>query len=239
MTAPIVPPPLTAPMPPISRSGLGRLATGLVAYGAIGLAIAVLGLFALLYAGQRIGGLAERTSAQVETIITTLDRTATVLDDAGATAVSFAATLERMPPIVDQAATTIGSLQGNLRGIESQLSAFSILGSTPLASTAARFGEIADDLEGLDTRLGLLASDLADNKARLLANADSLRALGAQLGTVADDLREGVIEDSLADVQFLLTVLFVLLVAWTAVPAAGALGVGIWLRRELARSGGA
>lgn len=231
--------PAATATPPVSRAGLGRLATGLVAYGAIGLAIAVVGLVALLYAGQRIGGLAERTSAQVESIITTLDRTATVLDDAGATAVSFAATLERMPPIVDQAATTIGSLQANLRGIEAQLASFAILGSTPLAGTAERFGQIADDLDGLDTRLGLLASDLDHNKERLLANAASLRALGAQLSVLADDLREGVIEDSLADVQFLLTVLFGLLVAWTAVPAAGALGVGIWLRRELRRSGGA
>jgi antibiotic biosynthesis monooxygenase (ABM) superfamily enzyme len=50
---------------------------------------------------------------------------------------------------------------------------------------------------------------------------------------VADDLRTGIVQDSLADVQLILTVLFVLLVAWTAVPAAGALWIGWWLRREL------
>ena len=237
MTAPIVPPAVTAPMPPISRTGLTRLAGGLVAYGVVGLAIAVLGLVALLYAGQRIGGLVDRTTVQVESIIATLDRTSTVLDDAGASAVSFASTLERMPPIVAQSATTLGNLQGNLLEVESQLASFSILGATPLAGTAELFGQMAGDLEGLDTRLGLLASDLVDNKARLLANATSLRALGTQLGGLADGLREGVIEDSLADVQALLTILFVVLVAWTAVPAAGALGVGVWLRRELARSG--
>lgn len=237
MTTPITPmPPAAAPPPPVSRAGLRRLSTGLVAYGAIGLAIAIVGLFALLYAGQRISGLAERTTTQVESIIGTLDRTATVLDDAGATAVSFASTLERMPPIVDQAATTLGNLQGSLRAIESQLAAFSILGATPLTDVAERFGQIAADLDGLDTRLGLLATDLGDNKERLLANAESLRALGAQLSVLADDLRAGVIEDSLADVQLVLTILFLLLVAWTAVPAAGALGVGLWLRRELARS---
>ena len=56
---------------------------------------------------------------------------------------------------------------------------------------------------------------------------------GHAVGTVADDLRTGIVQDSLADVQLILTVLFVLLVAWTAVPAAGALWIGWWLRREL------
>jgi hypothetical protein len=239
MTAPIVPPPVTAPMPPISRGALGRLATGLVAYGLIGLAIALIGLFALLYAGQRIGGLADRTGEQVESLIATLDQTAVALDDAGSTALSFAVTLERTPPIVRQAATTVGNLTDNLQAVAAQLAGISILGNRPLEDVSVLFAQMAADLQGLDTRLDLVASELEGNRDALLGNADSLRALGAEVADVADGLREGFVEDSLADVQVLLTILFLLLVAWTAVPAAGALGVGLWLRRELARSGGA
>ena len=113
----------------------------------------------------------------------------------------------------------------------------SIFGTQPLGRVAEVFGSIAGDIEGLDTRLTSIADLLDENKDALLTNADLLRALGTQLATVADDLRTGIVQDSLADVQLILTVLFVLLVAWTAVPAAGALWIGWWLRRELAADG--
>lgn len=216
------------------RPALRRLGSGLLIYGTIGLVLAIVGLLALLYAGSRIGGLAERTTAQVETIIATLDETSTVLIDAGATAGSFAVTLERTPPTIQQAATTIGNLQSQLRTVSSQLGVFSILGSNPLSGVSDLFGELATDLSGLDTRLNLIADDLGDNRDKLLANAQSLNALGVRLQLVADDLREGVIEDSLADVQLIATILAFVLVIWTAVPAVGALLLGWWLRKELA-----
>jgi hypothetical protein len=209
-----------------------RLATGLIAYGVIGLALAVLGLIALVWVGGRVGAISDRVSTQVESSIATLDRAALALGDAGSTAGSFAVTLERTPPVVRQAADTVGNLQSELRSVEQQLDSVAILGSKPLASAARPFGQMADDIEGLDTRLGLIATDLEDNKAALLDNADSLRASGAQVARLADDLRSGVVEASLADLWLILTVMFLLLVAWTALPAAGALGIGLWLRRE-------
>lgn len=242
-TAPIPTPPPTTPPPaplasapssdPTVRHGLRRFSTGLVVYGIFGLVVAAIGLALLLYVGNRVGGLAERTTARVDSLIATLDRTATVLDDAGDTAVSFALTLERTPPAVRQAAETVGSLQEDLRSIQTELAAFSILGTNPLSRVAAIFGDVASNIEGLDTRLEAIADSLDDNKAALLTNAESLRALGAQIQRVSDDLRTGVVSESLEDVQLILTVLFVLLVAWTAVPAIGALWMGWYLRREL------
>jgi hypothetical protein len=216
------------------RPAFRRLGTGLLIYGAIGLTLAILGLLALLYAGNRIGGLADRTTQQVETVIATLEDTSTVLIDAGSTAGSFAVTLERTPPTVRQAATTIGNLQSQLRRVSSQLDVFSILGSNPLSGVSSLFGDLATDLEGLDTRLELIARDLEDNRDKLVTNSQSLNALGVRLQLVADDLREGVIQDSLADVQLIVTVLAFLFVVWTAVPAVGALFLGRWLRTELA-----
>ena len=227
----------TASEPPLDlRAGLRRLSTGLLVYGGIGLALALLGLVAMIYVGNRIGGLADTTGERVESLILTVEDAADVLADAGSSAVSFAATLERTPPTVRQAASTVESMRQTLLTIESQLGAFSILGSQPLGNVAAQFGQIATQLEGLDTRLGLIATDLEDNKTKLLANAESLTALGERLQTIADDLRTGFIQDGLDDVRVIITILALLLVAWTAVPAVGALILGWWLRRVLGPS---
>ena len=192
---------LTGRRPLGLRAGLGRLSTGLIAYGAIGLTIALIAAAALAWTGVRVGGLAGRTAEQVETIIATLDATSEALTDAASTATSFAVTLERTPPVVRQSAQTIGDLRTELRSVENQLAGLSLLGSRPLANVAGVFGRMAADVEGLDTRLGLIATDLEGNKAALLANSASLRAVGTRIGQAADDLRGGVIEDGLADVQ--------------------------------------
>ncbi len=223
----------TAGRPTSLRGGLRRLSTGLIAYGIVGLVIAFIGLLGLLYVSGRIGGLVERAGGQVESVTTSIESSATVLRDAGASALSFAVTLERTPPTVRQAAATVGNLQRTLREIEGQLGAVAILGSRPLATTATRFGQMATDLEGLDTRLGLIATDLEDNRDRLLANATSLTALGTRLSTIATELRAGVVRDSLSDVAAVPLVLIALLVLWAVTPAVGALALGWWLRGML------
>jgi hypothetical protein len=237
---PVVPtPPAPAtPAAPAATSDLRpafrRLGSGLLIYGTIGLILAILSLVAMLYVSNRIGSLADRTETQVESIVATLDQTSTVLTDASATARSFAGTLERTPPTIQSAADTIGSVRSQLDSVSSQLGLFSILGANPLSGVATVFGTIADGLEGLDTQLSQVAGDLGDNKEKLLTNADSLEALGARLDAVADELRAGVVQDSLTDVQFITTLLGLVLVIWIAVPAVGALFLGRWLRRELA-----
>lgn len=231
---PAVPAPLAPPAPSDLRPALRRLGSGLMIYGAIGLVLALVGLLAMLYVGGRLGDMAERTSAQVETIIATLEDTSTALIDAGATAESFAGTLERTPPTIQGAADTIGNVRSQLEDVSSQLALFSILGANPLSSVADLFGGISSGLGNLDTELSQVAADLGDNRDRLLANAESLDALGVRLQLVADELRAGVIQESLADVQLIASLLAFILVIWTAVPAVGALLLGWWLRRELA-----
>jgi archaellum component FlaC len=215
------------------RGGLRRLSTGLLIYGVIGLALALLGLVAMVYVVNRVTTVADTTGERVTTLVETVEDTATVLKDAGATAESFANTLERTPPTVRQAADTIEGMRQTLLVIESQLGQFTILGTRPLGGVADQFGRIASDLEGLDARLELIASDLEDNRDKLLQNSRSLTALGERLDTVAEDLGSGFIEDTLDDVRVLLIVLVLVLVLWTAVPAVGALVLGLWLRRSL------
>ncbi len=214
-------------------AGLRRASTGLLLYGAVGLVVAALGLVALVWVGGRVGGLAERTGTQVDSIAATLDASAAALTDAATTSVSFAVTLERTPPTVRQAAQTVADLEADLRRTSDQLSGISILGSRPLGEVAGLFGNMASDLNGLDTRLDLIATDLESNKASLLTNAASLRALGIRLDGLAADLRGGFVEDSFADVSAVLTLLAVALILVTALPAVGALAFGWWLRRTL------
>jgi hypothetical protein len=215
------------------RGGLRRLSTGLIAYGVAGLAVALLGLVALGWTAGRVAGLADRVDAEATQLATTLDRTADTLRSAGSSAITFAVTLERTPPSVRQTAETIRNLRPNLQAIESQLSSISILGSRPLADAARLFGDMASDLEGLDTRLDLIADDLGTNRGALLRNADSLEALADRTEIMAERVRTGFIQGGLDDLRVVLVLTILVFVGWTAVPAIGALALGIWLRRTL------
>jgi hypothetical protein len=234
MTAPPVRPPIEVAVVerPIGlRVGLRRLSLGLLVYGAVGLALAIIGLLAMLYVGGRVGDMAERTSDQMETLIATVDDASVALTDAGATAGSFATTLDRTPDTVRQAAQTVRGVRDSLFRIEDTLGSISILGNQPFDTVSAQFGQIAEDLLGLDARLEAIANSLEDNSTKLRENASSLTNLGSRLGQVADQLRTGIVQDSLDDVRVTVTVFLLVLVVWTAVPAVGALVLGFWLRR--------
>ena len=216
------------------RGGLRRLSGALIGYGVAGLMVALLGLLALVWVSGRVAALADSVDAEAAQLATTLDRTADTLHDAGSSAVSFAVTLERTPPSVRQAAATIRNLRPNLQAIEAQLSTISILGTEPLAGPARLFGEMATDLQGLDTRLDLIAGDLETDRDALLANSRSLTEAGDQTAALAKRVRSGFIQGGLDDLRAVLVVTVLVFVGWTAVPAVGALLLGIWLRRTLA-----
>jgi hypothetical protein len=215
------------------RTGLRRLASGLIVYGAIGLAIAAVGLIALIWLSGRVGGLAERTGNQVTTIVETLDRTSTALSEASSSATSFAGTLARTGPAVRQVAVAIGDLRGNFRTIEDQLGRVQVLGSQPFGNVAGQFGQMASDLDGLDERLELIADDLERNRAALAVNAESLAEIGTRLDGIATEARDGSIAGGLDDLRTVVTLLALLLVVWVALPAVGALSLGWWLRGAL------
>jgi hypothetical protein len=92
---------------------------------------------------------------------------------------------------------------------------------------------MARDLQGLDTRLDLIADDLMTDRDALLRNADSLDELGARTTVLAERIRTGFIQDGLDDLRAVLILTILVFVGWTAVPAIGALALGLWLRRTL------
>jgi hypothetical protein len=223
------------PRPLGLRGGLRRLSTFLIAYGVIGLLVAVVGLVGLVGISGRIGTAAERGSATIAELTVAMDRTATALADAGATAGSFATTIETSSSALSQAAATIRNVEPQLRDLETQFRSINILGAQPLSRAADLMGQIATDIAGLDQRIDGIASALLDNQAALLKNADSLGALGESMSALSARIKTGIIQESLADQQAVVTVLILVLVMWTAVPAIGALGFGWWLRAELRR----
>jgi hypothetical protein len=91
-------------------------------------------------------------------------------------------------------------------------------------------------MEGLDTRVSVVATGLTSNRDSLAGNATSLGQLGDITEALAARLGSGVIEDSLGDLQRLISVTLLVFTAWSVVPAVGALVLGVWLRRELGRS---
>jgi hypothetical protein len=225
---------LPSTRPPGLRHGLLRLSDGLIAFGVVGIVVALLGLVALAWASGRVSAVADSVDIEVKQMTLTLDRTADTLHDAGSLAGSFAVTLERTPPTVRQAALTIRNLRPNLEEIGSQLASINILGSAPLAGPARLFDEMALGLQDLDTQLELVASDLETDRDALLANARSLTEAGDQAAVLADRVRAGFIQDGLDDLRTVLWITIVVLVGWAAVPAIGALVLGLWLRRTLA-----
>jgi ABC-type transporter Mla subunit MlaD len=223
---------------PDLRAGLGRLSRGLIAYGIIALIVAGVGLALLLYANTRIDTAGDRVEASVGQLTTTLDRTAQALHDASATAATFNTTLDQTQTAVAAAANTIVSVRTNLQNLESVLRSVSILGASPLGGAANAVGGVASSIEGLDSKLTAIAGGLTTSRDSLAANAGSLGALGDSIATTADRLRSGVVEDSLADVHVAIVLMLFVLTAWAAVPAIGAIVLGVWLRRRLEAAGG-
>jgi hypothetical protein len=215
------------------RQGVRRFSQALVMYGVVGIAISIIGLGLLLWTGARFGTFGDRVGLEVTELTSTVERTAQALEDASDSATSFSATIERTPPTIRQAAQTIRNLTPRLLALQAQATALDILGSRPLQGIGDLFGQMATDLDGLDTRLDEIAADLGSNRDALAANAESLGALADGLDRLAGRLEDGLVAESLADAQSILTLVLAMLVAWTAVPAAGALAFGLWLRREL------
>lgn len=227
-----------APAPASVRAVLPRVANGLIAYGVIGLVLAIIAALALVWAGGRFASLGGRLETQVSTIADTLDRTAAVLQDASTSATSFAVTLERTPPIVRQVSDAIGDIEASLQALSTQLAQIDILGRQPLGGTAERVTNMAAALDGLDARLELVAGDLEGNRDALLANSASLGALSQQLTSAAEQLRGDDLSSALADIRAVLLVFGLILLTWIVLPSAGALALGWWLRREMAADAG-
>lgn len=225
---------------PLDMNGaLQRLGRGLIAYGVIGLVVAAVAFGSLVWVNGRIGSLRTEVETTITQLAATTDHTSSALRDASATANTFSTTLAAASTALPVVSDRINGLRADLSTLEAQLRAVNILGATPLGSAAEAVGNISASLDGIDTQLSIVSVALTANSQALTANATSLGRLADSTRAIATRLGSGTVEDSLADVQLVLVVTLLVFTALSLVPAIGAIAFGVWLRRELARSGGA
>jgi hypothetical protein len=223
---------------PSMRPMLRRLARLLLGYGIAGLVVAAIGIVALVVALGRVNGLADRLRDDVGGVSATLERTATVLDNAAATAGGFGTTVDSSTSALQQAATDLRAVVPQLRDIETRANDINLLGSRPLEPIAGLFGQIAGQLGDLDVQLDGVATNLTANRAALTANATSLADLAAQTRTLSKRLGGDSLPAAVDDARWLLVAMLAIGTLGAVVPASGALLLGNWLRRWLGRSPG-
>jgi hypothetical protein len=215
------------------RPRLPAVARILIGYGIVGLVVAAVALAVLVVGVARIDGLSGRLRDDVGGVSGVLNRTATVLEQAATSARGFGATIDSSTAALASAAADLRQIVPRLRDIESQAGAINILGSQPLAPVAGLFGQIAGQLGDLDAQLDAVSAGLGSNRAALEANAASLADLAAETRTLAGRLGGDALPGVLDDARWLLVALLGIGAAGAAVPAAGALVAGWWLRRVL------
>lgn len=218
------------------RGPVRRLSRGLIAYGIIGLVVSAIGFGAMVWVNGRISHLRSEAEVTVARAATTIDLAAMVLRGASATAESFSGTVDQAAEAVSSAAPTLTETRSDLSALEAQLRSVNILGATPLSSPADAVGRIAASMEGLDTQLLLIADDLKGNRDALAGNAASLSELADSTGALAARLSPSAGQDSLGDIQQVIAITLLMFAAWSFVPAAGALALGVGLRQGLGRS---
>lgn len=217
------------------RGGLHRLSRGLIAYGIVGLIVSAIGFGALVWANDRVGHLHDDTNATIARLASTIEIAAIVLHGGSTTATSFSATVDQSAQAVSAAAVTATEVRSDLSALEAQLRSVSILGATPLSSPADAVGRIAASMEGLDGRLAGIAESGKVNRDALVGNASALSELADSARALAARLGSGVGEDTFGEIQLVIAVTLLAFAALSFVPAAGALVLGVWLRRALGR----
>jgi hypothetical protein len=210
------------------------LSNGSIAYGAIGLVMAVVLLVVVIVVGGRLDGLAVRLGERLGTVGQTLERTAVTLDRAGATSLGFGVTVEQAVPTLAQVDTSLGEVGATLREAEAEMAAVNLLGQRPLAVLSERLGRVATTVDTLRTQMSTLGVNLAANKANLVELGTGLTDLASQIRRADEVVASGEIESSLGEVVGIVRLSLALLAIWFAAPAAGALAFGLWLRRQLA-----
>lgn len=219
-----------------SRDGSRRVWRGLIAYGVIGLVVAAIGFGSMVWVNGRISQLRGEAETTLVRLASTTDLAATVLRGAAMTAQSFSGTVDQSAQAVSSATFTVSQVRTELSALEAQLRSVNFLGATPLASSADSVSRIATSMEGLNTQLPLIATDLGRNRDALARNALALGDLANSTAALAARLGPSDGPDSIGDVQQVVAMTLLMFAAWSFVPAAGALVLGLWLRRELGRS---
>ena len=218
------------------RRGLRWLSRGLIVYGIVGLIVTAVACGALVWANNRVTTLRGDAETAVAGLAGTLDAAALVLRGASTTVTAFSGTVDQSAQAISAAAATVTETRSSLTALETQLRSVNILGATPLSSPADAVGRINASMVGLDTRLTFIAGSGDVDRDALERNATAIDNLANSTHALAASFDAGAATGSFADVQMVIAVTLLAFTAWSFVPAAGALVLGVWLRRTLGRA---
>lgn len=208
-----------------------HLGLGLLAYG-------LAGLLLLAVAGAVIGGTVHQLNVagktvgeQRDALLATLRATSLTMRNASAGVGNVGHSLTAAHASADHAAGLARSMGNTLRGLSSAMNV-QIFGTQPLAGLASGFDnaggqsdELAGDLDALGTALAQNTTDLEMSRQDLAALSERVDLLVAAVETTPF----GVGQE-----PFIVELVFVGLLVWLAVPAAGSIAVGAALLRTVA-----
>jgi methyl-accepting chemotaxis protein len=225
--------PVLAGLDPIWTPRLSRLSRWLVVYGVVGIIVAVAAIAALGVGLGRVASLSDALRGDANGISETLLQTADVIDSAATTSDEFGLTIDRTTAALGTVGTDIRDIVPRLQAIETQANGINILGSTPLAPLAGLFGEIAGQLGDVQTQLDAVSASLGTNQTSLSTTAGSLTKLATQTRELSTKLGGDSVPNALDDARWLFVAVLGVAALGAAMPAVGALALGLWLRREL------
>lgn len=206
----------------------GRIATGLIVYGAIGIALAVAMIVAVVLLRGSFGDVQEDVSEQVDRLEVTIGKTSDSLTATADSLDGFTVTFDR----TSSGLVEVGGVVGDLAGVIDELGGvFDAI--RPLLGSVPALGEVADRLRSLVPTLRRVTDALSRNEPQLARTSDSLRELAAQLDEVERSLASGDVVSRVGQGFEFLRVAIIVMAVWLAVPAAAALLIGVWLRRAV------
>ncbi|HYM82940.1 MAG TPA: hypothetical protein VEY67_02160 [Candidatus Dormibacteraeota bacterium] len=200
-----------------------RLGSALLVFGAVGVALAVVGAVALLSSAIATASLdADLEGSRVQ-LVASLQRAELALGAAGDTTDHVGATLDSTRSVLSDSSRTLGTLGDASDSLASALGAVSLLGSQPFASAATDFRSLATQVRAYADHATQLSSGLTQNVSDMRTITSDLRDLQGRLGQVSTSL------DALQAGTILTTLLvgLVLLLALTVWLAIGALACAI------------
>lgn len=199
-----------------------RLSSALIAYGAVGLLLALVLAAAAWSPAERAETIAGQADASLQAAA---DAARAAADGFG----NFDATLEQSSSSAGSAAALARETAGTMSELAGAM-AISVFGAQPLLP-------LADDFQTSSEQLVLLAGDIDEIGASLDASRGDASRLHERLDRLADEL--AALQGEAPNRTPPLRALLVVALAWGTLPALAALAAGIALRRRSTNAGAA
>lgn len=209
-----------------------RLGYGLIAFGASGLVLVVIGAVLVLATLGAVGDAATGFDRQRTELVAMLEPAASTLSDAADSASHAGASLtaasdasRRAADLTNRLATSFESMAG--------LGSLDIFGTRPFAAVSSQFTDVATQSRALSADLGSTADALTTNVADSDAVAGDLRSLADRLRQLETSVGGSTSTNASAGLPIVLAQIVLLgLLAWFAVLAVATIWLGLRLVRN-------